>query len=246
MGRFFIVQGVSLLLSWGIIRWGLAGSWEQWVMAQALGAALLSWFFRHPPWWMILHLGFLPVGAVLWEVHWPRWIYGLGFIGLLGIYWSTFRTRVPLYLTHQTTLETLTELVELYQPRQFADLGCGTGTVLRMLAKRFPQVEFHGWEVAPLPWLLARWGTHDLPNCRITLGSFWTPSMREFDMVYVFLSPVPMSALWEKICAEMKTGALLISNSFLVPGILPWQTRDEDTVMPLYLYQPPGWGARGI
>jgi hypothetical protein len=40
-------------------------------------------------------------------------------------------------------------------------------------------------------------------------------------MVYAFLSPEPMSALWAKANKEMKPGRRFISHSFAVPGVPP-------------------------
>ena len=45
--------------------------------------------------------------------------------------------------------------------------------------------------------------------------------MAEFGVVYCFLSPQPMAELWRKARAELRPGALFISNSFAVPGVSP-------------------------
>ena len=45
-----------------------------------------------------------------------------------------------------------------------------------------------------------------------------------FDVVYAFLSPVPMPALWSKVCREMRPGSRFISHSFEVPGETPQRT----------------------
>ncbi|HAD86437.1 MAG TPA: methyltransferase type 12, partial [Rhodospirillaceae bacterium] len=42
-----------------------------------------------------------------------------------------------------------------------------------------------------------------------------------FDMVYCFLSPVPMERLYAKAKDEMQPGCLFVSNSFAVPGVEP-------------------------
>ena len=47
---------------------------------------------------------------------------------------------------------------------------------------------------------------------------FWPEPLASYDFVYAFLSPAPMPRLWEKARAEMAPGALLVSNSFKVPG----------------------------
>ena len=43
----------------------------------------------------------------------------------------------------------------------------------------------------------------------------------DFNVVYAFLSPVPMPALWAKARREMKPGSRFISHSFEVPGEFP-------------------------
>lgn len=236
MTRFFIVQFVSALLSWGLVRWRLGFDGAQWVLTQALLAALFSVILRHPRWWLPMHLAFFPALMGVSQLHLPRYGFGLAFMALALVYWSTFRSRVPLYLTHQSSLATLTEWVALQQPQAFADAGCGTGTVLVSLARRFPLTSFEGWEIAPLPWLIGRMRTYSLPNCHIRWGSFWPQSLARFDMVYAFLSPVPMPLLWDKACREMKCGTLLVSNSFAVPDEKPWRVLDEGSTMPLYVY----------
>ena len=51
--------------------------------------------------------------------------------------------------------------------------------------------------------------------------SLWKVELAEFDVAFAFLSPVPMTALWQKALAEMRPGTLFISSSFGVPGQTP-------------------------
>jgi hypothetical protein len=76
-------------------------------------------------------------------------------------------------------------------------------------------------------------------NARILYGDFWRRSLAPYDMVYVFLSPAPMSAVFEKAKAEMSPGSLLVSNSFAVEGIEPSEVRmlDDGRRTRLYLYR---------
>jgi hypothetical protein len=60
-------------------------------------------------------------------------------------------------------------------------------------------------------------------NCHIRFQSIWKADLSKFDVVYCFLSPVPMPGIWEKAKAEMKKGSLLISNTFEIPGVKPTQ-----------------------
>ena len=59
------------------------------------------------------------------------------------------------------------------------------------------------------------------PGTRPRLGSLWNLPLGEYRVVYAFLSPAPMQALWAKAQREMKPGTILISNTFRIPGVVP-------------------------
>ena len=67
----------------------------------------------------------------------------------------------------------------------------------------------------------------------------WATDLSRFDVVYAFLSPVPMPRLWEKVQKEMPPGSLFISNSFPVPGVTPDRVIEVPCTpaRPLYCYQ---------
>jgi hypothetical protein len=56
----------------------------------------------------------------------------------------------------------------------------------------------------------------------------WNVSLEESDFVYTFLSPAPMSKLWDKACREMKPTSSFISNTFEVPAIPDQTVRVKD------------------
>ena len=66
-----------------------------------------------------------------------------------------------------------------------------------------------------MTWLRLRFG--GAPNVHLRYGDFRSLDLAPYDVVYCFLSPVPMPALYEKARLEMTAGSLLISNSFAVP-----------------------------
>jgi SAM-dependent methyltransferase len=187
---------------------------------QGACAALVSHKLEAPWWWLPIHLAFMPLILLATGLDVaPSW-YLAGFIALLLVFWRTDRSRVPLYLSSAATAEALAALLPP-TPCHVADLGCGNGALLARLAQARPDCEFLGIEHAPLPWLWARLATWNLPNCRIRHGDFWSQPLGLFDVVYVFLSPVPMARLWTKAKTEMRSDSLLVSNSFAVPDAGP-------------------------
>ncbi|MDD5295496.1 MAG: class I SAM-dependent methyltransferase [Rhodocyclaceae bacterium] len=205
--------------------------------AAATGLALKS-----DRWWIPIHLSFSPLLVLAGSLRLdPGWFLG-AFLLLALIYWSSFRTQVPLYLSNRITAEALLALLPPDQSRTVLDLGCGTGSLLARLARERPDSRFEGVETAPLPWLAAFLTTRTLANCRVMRKDFWHHSLEDYDLVYAFLSPVPMSRLWSKACAEMRPGSLLVSNSFPISEVTPESILavPDKRQTRLYLYRIPG------
>lgn len=180
-------------------------------------AALIALQLRAPRWWIPIHLAFMPLVVIVHGLDIaPGWFLA-AFVLLLLVFWRTDRSRVPLYLTNAATAEALLKLLPA-TPCRVLDLGCGDGGLLRQLAKARPDCLFTGIEHAPLPWLAARLRTLGLTNVTIRYGDFWQEPLGRYAVVYAFLSPAPMPQLWTKAMREMSPGALLVSNSFAVPG----------------------------
>jgi hypothetical protein len=79
------------------------------------------------------------------------------------------------------------------------------------------------------------------PNVQVRYGSFWGQALGAYDVVYAFLSPVPMPRLWDKVCAELAPGGFLVSNSFEVPGVTPTGVAHvgDGRGTQLLVYEPP-------
>ena len=205
VGAFMLTSGISLTTV---------------VITEGVAAALVAWLWKLPIWWRFINLLFVPL---LWagmhinlQSHW--YLLGFAFLALTSL--GAVRTRVPLYLSSQIATQELA--VRLPKNITLMDLGCGLGGPLHHLSKLRPDLHLLGVEAAPLNWLFSRIRLGK--RARIELGSLWNVDLSGCDAVYAYLSPAPMARLWEKAKAEMKPGALFISNSFAVPGIPPHET----------------------
>lgn len=208
-------------------------------LLQGAIAAMISLRLRAPYWWQPIHLGFLPLVVAVQQLDIaPGWFLA-AFVLLLLVFWRTDRSRVPLYLTNRATAAALLKLLPA-TPCRILDLGCGDGGLLRRLAAARPDCRFTGIEHAPLTSLLARLRNADRHNVTVRRGDFWQEPLQGHAVVYAFLSPAPMLELWSKARAEMAPDALLVSNSFAVPGIEPAGTvavADRRNTR-LFLYHP--------
>ncbi|MGA7594514.1 MAG: class I SAM-dependent methyltransferase [Gallionella sp.] len=192
-------------------------------------AAFFSYFYGLAAWWLPIQLLFVPALVILLGAGLPPGLFLAAFIATLLVYWSTFRTQVPLYLSSEKVWQALVKLLPAEKPGNgfaFIDLGSGLGGVLTYLARVRPDGNYSGVEAAPLPffwsWLRIRMGGHR--SSSVHWKSFWNCDLSQYDVVFAYLSPVPMEKLWHKARAEMRPGTLFISSTFSVPEQAPDQT----------------------
>jgi SAM-dependent methyltransferase len=211
-------------------------------LLQGCFAAIISQLLLSPRWWVPIHLFFLPTVVAAVQLQIPSSVYATGFVILALIYWSSFRTQVPLFLSNRMTVHRLAIWLPDEKPLRILDIGSGTGSFALTLARLRPDWQIEGIETAPAPYVLSRFLARRLANLRFTRGDFWRHPLGDYDLVYAFLSPVPMPDLWRKARREMRPGSLLISNSFDIPD----QCADEVIAVDdrrgtrLYIYRIPG------
>lgn len=238
-----------LLLVGGLGRLTAVDFWQVPLLLALLQggiAALISYWQRVPLWWLPIHLAFAPLAVAVQRLGIaPGWFLA-AFVLLLLVFWRTDKSRVPLYLSNRATAAALLKLLPAV-PVRFIDLGCGDGGLLARLARARPDCRLTGIEHAPLPWLVAKLRTAGRPNVTIRYGDFWREPLGEYGLVYAFLSPAPMPRLWKKACAELGPGALLVSNSFAVPGVAAEAsvTVTDRRATRLYLYRLPDGTDKG-
>jgi len=205
-----------------ILPWPLTLLHVVWL--QGMIAAFMSFHLFHLPIWQtLIHLFFFPVlllSVVMLDL--PAYWYLGGFITLALIFGSIHRTRVPLFLSSREAVDALAELLPGNRDFKLIDLGSGCGGLLCKLARILPRGNYFGVEAAMLPcWISKLRARLSGQNCRFHWKNIWQHNLSGYDVVYAYLSPVPMPRLWEKVRREMRPGSLFISNTFTVPGVAP-------------------------
>ncbi|MDD2720500.1 MAG: class I SAM-dependent methyltransferase [Gallionella sp.] len=201
-----------------------------------LTAAIFSRLAGLARWWLLIQLVFVPALVLMLTLDIPPGFFLAAFLVMLAVYWSTFKTQVPLYLSSNKVwheLEGLLPAAQAGKTLRFMDLGCGLGGVLTHLAAARPDGHYSGVESAPLPALASWLRTRRQRNCAVYWGSIWDDALpachlAQYDVVFAYLSPVPMERLWHKARAEMRPGSVFISSTFAVPDQQPDQTLSVD------------------
>lgn len=198
-------------------------------LLQAGFAAAIGWAFSLRSWWVGFNLLFGPLVALLIKADVNSWVYLAMFLILVLLYSNSITKGVPLYLSGRRSLVRIqNRLSGGGLPIRFVDLGCGLGSAVCFLSKAFRIHTFVGVENAPLVYAIAKTRSLFHPNLSVKYGSIWQIHWGDYDVVYCFLSPVPMPDVWKKAKGEMKPGALLISNTFSIPNVPPHEVIEMD------------------
>nr|WP_308495535.1 class I SAM-dependent methyltransferase [Duganella guangzhouensis] len=207
-------------------------------LVQGLVAAGLAWKFGLAAWWRAIQLLFPLALLTALALQLPSWLFGAGFVLLLGWYWSTFRTQVPYYPSGPVVWDAVRQLLPRDRAPRVIDIGSGLGGLTLYLARVRPDADAVGIELAPLPWLVS-WLRAKLARsrARFLLGDYEKLDFSQFDLVFAYLSPAAMSGLWRKAAAEMRPGSMLCSYEFIITE----RTSDSiiratPTEIPLYIW----------
>ncbi|WP_342113768.1 class I SAM-dependent methyltransferase [Pseudoduganella sp. OTU4001] len=182
-------------------------------------AAALSWKLGLARWWLAIQLLFPLALLAGLALHMPTWLAAAAFLILLGWYWSTYRTQVPYYPSNRAVWQAV--LAELPQGRalRMIDIGSGLGGFTLHMAAARPESEAIGIELAPVPWLVSRLRAALAGSrARFVRGDYDQLNFADYDLVFAYLSPAAMPALWRKAQHEMRPGSLLASYEFDIPA----------------------------
>ncbi|PIS03205.1 MAG: SAM-dependent methyltransferase [Chlamydiae bacterium CG10_big_fil_rev_8_21_14_0_10_42_34] len=120
------------------------------------------------------------------------------------------------------------------------ELGSGWGNLAFALAEKYP---IRCFECAFLPWIFSSLlkVIRRRKNISIERKNFFSENLSKADVVVCYLYPGAMEKLKDKFENELKSGALVISNSFQIPGKKPDHVIEVNDWMHcnIYCYQFP-------
>jgi hypothetical protein len=204
---------------------GLPMSYLGVAIVQGAIAAALSWWRGLASWWRPIQFCF-PLalfGAAQLAI--PPLAFFAVFLFLLLLYWSTYRTQVPYYPSNRHVWDAVAALLPKKDHLRVIDIGSGLGGLVLDLARRVPGIEAIGIELAPLPWLASSLRARLAGSrARFIRGDYERLDFADYDVVFAYLSPAAMAALWRKAAREMRPGSLLLSYEFVIDDRLPNRT----------------------
>ncbi|MES2016343.1 MAG: class I SAM-dependent methyltransferase [Pseudomonadota bacterium] len=215
---FPLMLGAVYLLA----RAGMPPGPEGAALLQGAFACALARWRGMAIWWLAIELAFPLTLVQALALHLPPAAFLAGFLFLLVLFWSTFRTQVPYYPSGARVWDEVARLLPQERPVCAIDIGSGLGGLVLELARRRPDSIMVGIELAPLPWLVSRVrAALSGSRARFVRGDYEQLDFANYDAVFAYLSPAAMSALWRKAQREMRPGAMLLSYEFLITEKAP-------------------------
>lgn len=126
------------------------------------------------------------------------------------------------------------------------DLGCGDGSMLFGIARKYPGIRALGVDISLFPlaigmvrrWLgaIGRDKSRPYTNVRLRFANLWKTDVRDADVVFVFLMEKAYSRLKEKFARELRDDARVAVEVWPFPDMTPAETLREEGLLPVYIY----------
>lgn len=182
----------------------------------------LTYFIGMDSWWRYIHVLFPIAVYCALNLHLPQNFFFWGSIISVSLFWTSYKSQVPFFPSNSNVRHQVANLLPIDKHIKLIEIGSGIGDFAMKIAELRPQTLVSGIEIAPLPWLISILRSK-LKQSRVKfkLGSYYDSDFSEFDVVFAYLSPVAMEALWQKAQLEMQAGSMLISFEFPIIDVEP-------------------------
>lgn len=153
---------------------------------------------------------------------------------------------VPPVPARRTEVDAALELLQaesLSHGARVVELGAGWGGLALRVARALPHVQVVGYELSPLPYLVARLRASRVLNCNVYRRDFHRVDLGEADAITAFLMMRPMERLEAKFDRELAAGTPVVAIGFQMRGRAARKTRCGGDVA---LYRWPSGSTRPV
>ena len=160
----------------------------------------------------------------------------------LSIVWFTWRTGIAPMPTTPRACRAMLAATQDAPAGDVVDLGSGWGTLAIAFARQHPQRRVIGYEMSWLPWAasvtLAR--ALRLRNLSFRRADFLHADLSQAGVLLCFLFPRGMQAVAQRLRHGDCPRALVVSNTFALPGFAPAAVVSLDDLYrtKVYVYRP--------
>lgn len=148
------------------------------------------------------------------------------FIGIISIHLNhiLFHKKAPFFPSKKEIPQEVLGNIECSNGDKIYELGCGTGTFLKILRNKYPhkKLTLTGVENFTLPLILLKLQNKLTKyNINIRNEDVFQTNLSEADIIYCFLNVEAMKKLRPRIFSECRPGTQIISYQFRLPQATP-------------------------
>ncbi|MEI8061191.1 MAG: methyltransferase domain-containing protein [Candidatus Berkelbacteria bacterium] len=149
-------------------------------------------------------------------------IFLLGFIFWVSSHLYSSIFHVPYVNSSDKAIHDALKLAGLNKGETLLDLGCGRGDALIIAARDFG-AKAVGYEISPLPFLIARIKTLKYPKIKVYCRDLRRANddIKKADVIYLYLLNSVLDKIEDQIFANCKTNARIVSLAFKFPKHKP-------------------------
>lgn len=154
---------------------------------------------------------------------------------VLSMLWPPDSPWAPWWRTSAKTAKALYKLAKIKKSDMVYDLGCGDGTALITGFKEYG-IKGIGVEIDPLRYLISKMRVKlngAEKNIKIERNNLFNTSIKNADLIIVYLVPKALDKLLPKFKKELKKGTKIVSYVYEIK--LPLKEYDENNKLRLYI-----------
>lgn len=134
----------------------------------------------------------------------------------------------------------LLDQLKLEPGQKIVDLGCGDGSMLFAVARKFPGVICVGYDISLLPlvfgWIRKLLFFKKYRHVHIKFGNLFKQSVTDADLVFIFLLSKSYPRLLEILKRDLKDTAQVIVEAWPFPHHTPVKTLKEEKLLSIFIY----------
>jgi len=160
-------------------------------------------------------------------------------IVLLSIVYYTIRCGISPMPSSAKAVRILSGLIaEISPPSHIIETGSGFGGLAIALARTFPGVRITAYELSPVPFIFSKILIRllGIGNLHVFRADYLREDLSAADIIVCYLYPGGMARLMEKLKNELSRNAVVLSNTFAMPGWNPEKVIDTGDIYRTKVY----------
>lgn len=133
-------------------------------------------------------------------------------------------------------------------PRVGIDLGCGTGSLLFLLAEHFPSLELRGYDVSFGPLLfgwIRKWiSPKRYKNVHLYWKNLYHVDVHDADFIFVFMMPEPHTRIAHTVLSRARSDAFVLFEAWPPEGFSFTEKLHAPEALPLFVYRGSAFSSR--